>query len=137
MESHNEVEVTDSPDSGDSPREDAMPFEGAIDPRLRRINEYLQAALAKQDALQANLSAANADLMTISYKLVAVIKETMDAAPASLEAYEELGPAISDLLRIHKQIDRFSTLDNRLASTKALALSHASAVIERSEETTS
>jgi hypothetical protein len=93
--------------------------EDAADSRMRRIMEYLQASLDRQDALQANLSAANADLMVIGYKLAAAIKAAMVAAPPSLEAYEELVPAIGNLLRIDKQIDRFSALDGRLASAKA------------------
>jgi hypothetical protein len=111
--------------------------EDAADSRMRRIMEYLQASLDRQDALQANLSAANADLMVIGYKLATVIKTAMAAAPPSLQTYEELVPAIGNLLRLHKQIDRFSALDSRLTSAKGSVASlkaRASNVVEQSED---
>ena len=46
-------------------------------------------------------------------------------------------PAISNLLRIDKQVDRFSALDSRLAAAKvsvASAKAKAAAVIEQSED---
>jgi hypothetical protein len=110
--------------------------EEPTDARLGRIIEYLQSSLDKQDALQANLNAANADLMAIAYKLAAAIKTAMATGPASLEAYEELGPAISSLLRIHKQVERFSQLDKRLTSTSAsvaLLKTRASAVVDQNQ----
>jgi hypothetical protein len=114
-----------------------VPEGDAADSRMGRIMEYLQASLDREDALQASLNAANADLMVIGYKLAAVIKATMAATPPSLEAYEELIPAIGNLLRIHKQVDRFSALDSRLAMAKAAVASlkvQASTAIERSED---
>lgn len=139
MDGVHEVEAR-APSSADNAETKGMAapvvLEEATDPRLVRILEYLQASLDKQDALQANLSAANADLMAIAYKLAAAIKAAMAVGPASLETYEELVPAINNLLRIHKQVERFASLDNRLASTNAsvaLVKAQASAVIDQSE----
>jgi hypothetical protein len=118
-------------------RTDSVAPEDAADSRTRRIMEYLRASLDQQDALRANLCAANADLMMIAYKLAAAIKSAMAGASPSLEAYEDLVPAIGNLLRIHKQVDRFSALETRLTSAKAAVASlkgRGSAAIGQSEE---
>ena len=114
--------------------ENVAATEEAPDLRFERIMEYLQGSLHKQDALQANLSAANADLIMIGYRLARAIEAAMATGPASLEAYEDLMPAISNLLRIHKQVDRFSSLDNRLAAARAAVKAQAAAVIAQSED---
>ena len=140
MRNRQKASAASSVPSASAPVEHAaatnVPEEGA-DHRLERIMEYLQVSLHKQDALQANLSAANADLMMIGYRLAMVIKAAMAAAPPSLEAYEDFGPAIGNLLRIHKLVDRFSALDSRLASAKgsmAFLQGRAAAAIEQSED---
>jgi hypothetical protein len=140
MKNKHEADVVDPAAKGNAQTEGMTNPEASEkdpDARVRRIMDYLQSALDKQDALQANLSAANADLMMIGYKLATAIKAAMATAPASLEAYEELVPAIGNLLRIHKQVDRFSALDSRLASANASAASlkaRATAAIEQSED---
>jgi hypothetical protein len=137
MENEQEVAAAASPPNDDDVAAvDTVGLQAAADPRLRRIAEYLAGSLAKQDSLQANLGAGNADLMMIAYKLAAVIKDSMHTTPASLDAYMEWERAISDLLRIHRQIDRYSVLDNRLTSAKAQALNAAAAAITQSEDST-
>lgn len=99
--------------------------EAPADSRIRRIMDYLQVSLEREDALQANLNAANADLMMIGYRLASAIKANMASSPASLDSYVEFMPALNNLLRLNKQVDRFSTLDDRLSKAKESSASKA------------
>jgi hypothetical protein len=51
--------------------------------------------------------------------LLAFLLSFMGATPAELADYADLIPSIGCILRVDKQIDRFSQLDLRLTSAKA------------------
>lgn len=87
------------------------------DNRVQRIMDYLESSLRKRDALQATIGAVNSDLMLIGYRLKQVVQTAMDTTPAALDEYGKLMPAVESLLKVFKQIDRFTQLEVRL--TKA------------------
>lgn len=83
--------------------------------RLQRLRDFVDAALNEEDALQANLSAANADLMLIQYGLATAIQLALEAASGNLNALETLETSMSSLLRVGKQVERCTQLGSRLA----------------------
>lgn len=87
---------------------------GMVDARLQRIMEYLDEALNKKNPLEANLGAANSDLLLIGYRLKNTIDMALADPPEGLSQVEELMPAINTYLRIIKQIERLAQLDRRL-----------------------
>lgn len=97
----------------------ATEMDSSEDVRVRRIQEYLKHALGHTDALEANVGAVNADLMRISHRLAQAIHEAIDAGPSSLEDFEGIIPAVDNLLRLDKQIDRFTALEQRLAAFRS------------------
>jgi hypothetical protein len=93
-------------------------LEDAPDLRLQRILDHLHEALAAESPLAANLGAVNSDLMLMGYRLQQVIEAAMAATPVGLDQFELLMPAISNYLRIIKQIDRLAQLSLRLAAAQ-------------------
>jgi hypothetical protein len=82
--------------------------------RLARIQEYLVESLQQLDALEANLGAAAADLMSLGCQLKVAIEESLAETPHALERFQRLQPAISEYLKVARQIDRYAQLDQRL-----------------------
>lgn len=120
MEDCGEVTKAMSAEPGASSLQPSTPRDPAsgdeVDRRLQRIRDYLDEALAKDNALAANLGAAASDLMLLGYQLKQAIDAALAEAPVALDRFEQLLPAIDYYLRINKQVDRMTQLDLRLAS---------------------
>ena len=86
------------------------------DVRLERILDYVNQSLAKLNPLEASLGALNADLMLMAYRLRQVLDDALQEGAAAFEELEELAPTIDQLLRILKQIERFSQLAIKLGN---------------------
>ena len=86
------------------------------DRREQRIEEYLRDSLEQGDAFQATLRAATADLMDIGYRLATGIKTALREELTETDQYEDLAPALSNLLLVDRQIARFAQLDRQWAA---------------------
>ena len=95
------------------PRADAVK-EQHIERRNQRIEDYLRAALESPNPLAANLGAANSDLMAVQHALQQAIDTALSQTKPTLAELETLLPGIDYLLKIAKQIDRFSQLEIKL-----------------------
>lgn len=82
--------------------------------REQRINDYLNASLAKADAFEANVGVVNADLMRLARRLEQVLADVLDEPVETLGEIVEVMPGIDSYLRVTKQIDRFSQLSIKL-----------------------
>ncbi len=91
--------------------------EGIEDDREQRILDCLECSLRQPGALQATIGAVNSDLMLIGYRLNQAVQTAMNTTPAALNEYSKLMPAVESLLKVYRQVDRFSQLEVRL--TKA------------------
>jgi len=88
------------------------------DERQRRIKDYLRSALAMEDSLAANVGAVNSDLMLFGYCLQRAITKAMETAPAALDEFGKLMPAIDSYMRISRQVERFAKLSQQLAAAE-------------------
>jgi hypothetical protein len=89
-----------------------------IDLRTQKILEHLNNSLAKSDAFQATLGAANCDFLLLGYRLKQAIDEELEPGPAALADFEDMMPAIEMLLKMMKQVERYSKLEIKLAELK-------------------
>ena len=81
--------------------------------RLARVRDYQEAALAKEDLLQANLGSAASGLMRIGIRLDEVIEQVLAGGSPTLERALKSLPAIETHLRLMRQVDRFAQLELR------------------------
>ena len=88
------------------------------DERHERIKDYLRSALAMKDPLAANVGAVNSDLMLFGYSLQRAITKALDLAPAALDEFGKLMPAIDSYMRISRQVERFAKLNQQLAGAE-------------------
>jgi hypothetical protein len=88
-----------------------VPRQAAADRRAKRIEEFMRNSLQEPDAFQATIRAATADLMDIGYRLAAAVKAAGDNATIGSAEYEDVSPAINNLLLVNRQITRFAHLD--------------------------
>ncbi len=95
----------------------ALPQSASVshEARLRRVNDYQVASLAKPDALAANLGSINSGLMRVALWLDAAIESALESGPRSVERIQRLLPAIDTHLRIARQVDRFAAIEIRAA----------------------
>lgn len=112
------------------------------DERQQRIEDYLRTALAMEDPLAANVGAVNSDLMLFGYSLQRAITKALETAPAALDEFGKLMPAIDSYMRISRQVERFAKLNQQLgAAEKARRLAKQTCTRDQidseSEETTS
>jgi hypothetical protein len=114
LKQHNFVPRCEQGNPAGEPIVEGASSEVAADPRLRRIRDYLKEALVRENALEANLAVVNSDLMWMGYALKQAIEAAMAAAPAGLDHFERLAPAIDSYLRVARQVDRFATLGLRV-----------------------
>jgi hypothetical protein len=89
--------------------------------RQQRLEEFEMAGLDKPDHLEALLVCGTADLIDIAFMVGAVVKGSLAAAPATADTVQNIEPALNDLLRVTRQIDRFAQLELRLASERKQA----------------
>jgi len=88
------------------------------DERQRRIEDYLRAALAMEDPLAANVGAVNSDLMRFGYSLQQAITKALQTTPTALDEFGKLMPAIDSYMRISRQVERFSKLNQQLTAAE-------------------
>ena len=77
--------------------------------------DYLRSSLAMKDPLAANVGAVNADLMAFAHCLQRAITRALDMAPTALGEFEKLMPAIDSHMRISRQVERLTKLNQQLA----------------------
>lgn len=82
--------------------------------RAERILDYLQSALTQHDPLLANLGAVHSDLLQIERKLKQALDRALSDATRDVLDFEVLLPGLDHLLRLAKQIDRFTQLEIQL-----------------------
>jgi hypothetical protein len=100
-------EARAAPASGSQP--------GSAQRRAKRIEEYLQDSLEKEDPLQASLGAGTADLMHIRSKLAESIKAELGPGPVTLEEYrKDFAPAVSSLVLLDRHILSYARLGHDL-----------------------
>jgi hypothetical protein len=113
----------------------------AKDERHERIMEYLRSSLAMKDPLAANVGAVNSDLMLFGYSLRRAISKALDMTPDVLDQFGKLMPAMEAYMRISKQVERFTKLNQQLAraekAVQAGRATHTCELLEASEETAS
>ena len=81
------------------------------DRRIQRLHDLYSEALQEPHPLRANLRAAAADLLEISFRLSAAIKTTMGVGATDMDTYKEALPAIGSLALINRQATRYIQLD--------------------------
>jgi len=86
--------------------------------RLRRVEDYQNDALAKKNALEANLGSINAGMIRIAVWLDDILERTMGSELPSVELLQKISPAIDTQLRVARQIDRFANLELRVDETR-------------------
>ena len=89
------------------------------DLEMRRIQDLLAESLALPNAFAANLGAQNSGLRKMAYRMQQAIEKALDQGPAELEEFEDVMPAIETLLKITKQVDRYSQLSMKLEEAQA------------------
>ena len=92
--------------------------EGRHHARLSRALDYQLGALGKEDPLAANLGSMNGGLMRMAVWLDETLLQSMESGPPNLERAQRLLPAIETLLRLMRQVDRFSQLELRTAESR-------------------
>jgi hypothetical protein len=96
--------------------------------RQQKTLEYLQAALAIEDPLIANVSLLNADLMFYAHEIRRMIGPALKMAPADVNELANLFPAMEGALRVHRQSERLSVFIHRLKREQAAAAKARAAV---------
>jgi len=86
--------------------------------RLQRITDYLESSLGKPDALQATIGAANSDLMLVGFRLNEAVQAALNSRPAALSEFGKLMPAVESLLKVYKQVERFTQLEVRFGKAE-------------------
>lgn len=105
-----------------SPTSEPVPEDaGGLDRRSARIADYLAQALAEDNPLLANLGTVNCDLLQVQNFLRQAVEDAFAKVPRDLSEWEHLTPAIDQLVKIVKQIDRFTQLDIRIRSEEQSA----------------
>jgi len=87
--------------------------QGTHQARQRCLREYQDSALKKEDPLSAVLSFMNGDLMQIAFEMKDTIQEVMADEPRTLEGLYKVVPAVDIYLRVTRQIDRFTQVEQR------------------------
>jgi hypothetical protein len=83
---------------------------GEGDARMERIADYLRESLAKSDSLEANLGVANAELFLMASRMMQELTDILNRDPDEAMGNEQFIQGFDRLLRLDKQIDRFSHL---------------------------
>lgn len=82
--------------------------------RDQRLEQYLRAALQMEDPLVANVSALNADLLQLAKHMTQRIVSAYEELSPNVGEFIHLAPATDAYLRLTRQIERFSTLVDRI-----------------------
>ena len=84
------------------------------DPRLKRVADYVNAAIQRADPLAAVIGVANSGLFSLATRFQDAIAAATDPKNPEPMDLRTLQPAIDAYLRIMRQIDRFTQLELRL-----------------------
>jgi hypothetical protein len=84
--------------------------------RLERIRDLQRQSLAHPDPLQANLGAANGDLMRICYRLTKMLDAALARSAAAPDDLSGLLAGVATFGQLTRQIHRFSDLSHRLSA---------------------
>ena len=101
--------------------------------RLEKIRQYLVESLDQEDAWRGCVGPIVCDLLEMCQKLKACIDEELMQAGSFLGALASLEPAFNTYLRIVRQIERLSKVDQRIRGLAA-AQSRAATSIDRLPE---
>ena len=74
--------------------------------------------LAKTDALEACLSAVNADLIYIAFEMGSEIKQSYSAQSTTMNKMRKVETILDAYLRVTRQMDRLTQLELRAAARK-------------------
>ncbi|MEX0715185.1 MAG: hypothetical protein WD066_01290 [Planctomycetaceae bacterium] len=83
--------------------------------RWERHADFLAHALGQIDPLSANVGAVEADLLTLSHRMMRTIERSL---PETLEDFAPLKPALDSLLKVQRMIGRFAVLDAHLEARR-------------------
>jgi hypothetical protein len=86
--------------------------------RLRRVADYQAKAVTKRSDLKSNLAALNGGLFQIAISLEGLIKRAAASASESAERQDRMFKSIDVLLRVERQIGRFSEIELRPKSSR-------------------
>ena len=92
--------------------------------RLERIRDYQRQSLGHPDPLQANLGAANGDLMQVSYRLTKILDAALARSAAAPDDLPGLLSAVGAFSQLTRQIHRFSDLSHRLGAGREGGAAH-------------
>lgn len=81
--------------------------------RLRRIRDYLNDSLNKNDPLEANVGAINSGLLRMALWLDETLENAMSDGTQNVDRLKRLLPAIEAQLKISRQVDRFAQIEIR------------------------
>lgn len=87
---------------------------GIADLRVERILEHIDNSVQQEDALQAAVGAAGADLMMIQYRMAQAIDEALRTAPDALTATAEILPSFNVYTKLSQQVGQFVQLSLKL-----------------------
>jgi hypothetical protein len=82
--------------------------------RLERIRDYQRQSLANPDPLQANLGAANGDMMQVAYRLRRILDVTLARSVGAPDDLPSLLAGVAAFSGLSRQIHRCSDLSHRL-----------------------
>ena len=81
--------------------------------RLERIAEYKSQALAKRNPLRSILGSLNAGLCEVAVGIESLVKQALPAAATSPQREERLQKSVAQLVKLNRQIDRYSDKELR------------------------
>jgi hypothetical protein len=99
-----------------SEREDERAQPSDSSDRIARINDFAAESLSKQDSFQSCLGASTADFMKMEERLQNLINRDLAGDLASLADIDAVLPAINAVLRVGRQVERYSQILVRLES---------------------
>jgi hypothetical protein len=115
MEEREMCQQTFEPENAESsptPDQPGLPDELAMR-RLKRIAEYKLQALAKRNPLRSILGSLNAGLCEVAVGMESLVKQALPAAATSPQREERLQKSITQLVKLNRQIDRYSDKELR------------------------
>ena len=102
------------PDNGNSSMADA----DLARLTLRRLDDFIHESLANPSSEEAILGVTNARLMHMSLMLSDSIQAVLEDCPTNANHFEVMMQGINSLLRITRQVDRFSRLKLELSQAR-------------------
>lgn len=114
----------------DAPSVDEAPD---ADARETKIREHQIASLNIFDTLRANIGAMNGDAMRLAGWLQQSLEPLMSDGPLPLDQFAQAEPVLKALLRVFKQVDRFSEFELRARKTDQLPQATLRDLLSRTE----